>query len=187
MPRHHHLLTIVLHWLTLILVMFGLAAVLSRGLTDDRALRLTLLNMHRSAGLLILVTVSLRLLTRWPLAAHRVNSDLPAVLHLASRLGHAALYLGLLGIPMLGWALSSARGQSVQLLGLLPLPALLERNRDLAETLESWHENVAWVLIALASIHAIAALWHHYFRKDDVLRSMLPKAPVDLSTHSIKP
>lgn len=187
MPRRHHLLTITLHWLTLMLLMVGLAAVLSRELTDDRALRLLLLDVHRSAGLLILVTVGLRLLTRWPLAAHRVNADLPAALHLASRLGHTALYLGLLAIPMLGWALSSARGQPVQLLGLLPLPALLERNRDLAETLESWHENVAWVLIGLASIHAIAALWHHYFRKDDVLRSMLPKAPVDPAAPFIKP
>ena len=175
MPSRHHSLTIVLHWLTLILLVGGVASVLARELFDDRALKLLLLNVHRSAGLMILLAVAARLLTRWPLGAGRVNDDLPASMRWASQLSHAGLYLGLVSIPVLGWCLSNARGQVVSLLGLLPLPTLLERNRDLAETLESWHENLAWALIALATLHAIAALWHHYHRKDAVLRSMLPQ------------
>ncbi|MEI8446251.1 hypothetical protein [Mesorhizobium sp. CCNWLY176] len=30
--------------------------------------------------------------------------------------------------------------------------------------------------LALAGLHAIAALWHHFVRKDDVLKRMLPRS-----------
>jgi cytochrome b561 len=174
MSDRHHPLTISLHWLTLLLVFAGVACVLLRELVEDRDLRLLLLELHRNAGLLVLLVTSLRLFSRWPLAAHRINAGLPPPLHLAAKLGHGLLYLSLAAIPMLGWALSSARGQTVNLFGWLPLPALLGRDRDLAESLEAWHGNLAWALIALVSLHAAAALWHHYGRRDGVLRSMLP-------------
>lgn len=174
MPNRHHPLTIALHWLSLFLLVAGVACVLLRELLEDREQRLLLLDLHRNAGLLVLLVTSLRLFSRWPLAVHRINAGLPSLLRLASRLGHGLLYLGLTSIPLLGWALSSARGQTVRLFGALPLPALLGRDRDLAESLEAWHSNLAWALIALIAVHAVAALWHHYGRRDGVLDSMLP-------------
>ncbi len=174
MPYRHHPLTIALHWLTLLLIVVGVASVLSRELTDDKAIRGVLLAVHRSCGLLVLWGVVIRLLSRWVMVTHEVNTDLPRHIRWATWLVHGLLYLGLVAMPLLGWALTNARGQPVQLLEIFPLPTLLARNRDLAETLESWHQNTAWVLIAFATIHALAALWHHAIRKDDVLRSMLP-------------
>jgi len=165
----------MLHWLTLLLIVLGVASVLSRELSDDKAIRTVLLAAHRTAGLLVLWTVVLRLLSRWVVASDAVNAGLPRHLHLASRFGHAALYLGLTAIPLLGWALSNARGQHVMLFEIFPLPNLVDRDRDLAESLEGWHENLAWGLMTLASVHALAALWHHHIRKDHVLRSMLPR------------
>lgn len=175
MPARHHPLTITLHWLTLLLIVGGVGCVLLREAVEDRDARLLLLNLHRNAGLLVMALAALRLISRWPLAAHRVNGHLPKPLRLGSQVGHALLYLGLLAIPLLGWALSGARGQTVELFGLLPLPALMARDRDLAETLEEWHGDLAWLLIGLSTLHALAALWHHYGRRDGVLHSMWPR------------
>lgn len=175
MSVRHRPLTIVLHWLSLLLIVGGVACVLAREGVEDRGLRLLLLELHRNAGLLVLALAALRLLTRLRPGHARPEHGLPTVLRRLAKASHGLLYLGLLATPLLGWALSSARGQLPQLFGLLPLPALVARDRDLAETLAECHEALAWLLIVLIGLHAAAALWHHHVRKDDVLRSMLPR------------
>jgi hypothetical protein len=77
-------------------------------------------------------------------------------------------------LPLLGWALSNAEGKPVHLFGLT-LPALVSADEDLADTLQAWHLNAAWVLLGLVSLHVAAALWHHFVLRDEVLRRMLPK------------
>ena len=55
------------------------------------------------------------------------------------------------------------------------LPALVASDEDLADTLTTWHQDVAWVLLAFITLHAGAALWHHFVLRDRTLRMMLPK------------
>ena len=174
MRFRHQSLTIALHWISVLLLAGGVGCVVVREWVDDRSLRLLLLDLHRNAGLLLMVLAGLRLGLRAARRAGRLDHRLPTGLRHLSGLSHGMLYLGLLSIPLLGWALSSARGQSPRVLGMLPLPSLVGRDRDLAELLERWHANLAWALLVLIGMHAVAALWHHYVRKDGVLRSMLP-------------
>ncbi|MCP4559233.1 MULTISPECIES: cytochrome b/b6 domain-containing protein [unclassified Bosea (in: a-proteobacteria)] len=35
------------------------------------------------------------------------------------------------------------------------------------------HRWLSWALLALAVIHVAGALWHHFYRRDDILRRML--------------
>jgi len=35
------------------------------------------------------------------------------------------------------------------------------------------HRLLSWMLLALALIHVAGALWHHFYRRDDILRRML--------------
>lgn len=58
--------------------------------------------------------------------------------------------------------------------GLFDLTGWVAVTPSLRHTLAQWHRNVAWALIALASAHALAALFHHYLLRDGVLRRMLP-------------
>ena len=44
----------------------------------------------------------------------------------------------------------------------------------LAGSVKNVHELLAHALLILASLHALAALVHHYVLKDDTLRRMLP-------------
>ncbi len=50
----------------------------------------------------------------------------------------------------------------------------MPRNADLFIALHEVHENAAWLLAGLISLHAGAALFHHFIREDDVMKSMLP-------------
>jgi thiosulfate reductase cytochrome b subunit len=77
-------------------------------------------------------------------------------------------------LPVLGWVTANAYGQTLRLFGLLPLPTLIERDREFGYGLQDWHVDAAWLLLTLVLGHVVAALWHHYIRRDNVLRSMQP-------------
>jgi cytochrome b561 len=68
--------------------------------------------------------------------------------------------------------ISSAEGDPVRWFGLVELPTLSVGASE--DTLEELHEVLFNVLFALAVLHALAALKHHFWDRDRVLRSMLP-------------
>ncbi|MDB5972553.1 MAG: cybB [Hydrocarboniphaga sp.] len=161
------------HWATLALILIGVAAVLGREWIDDKLLRLCLIQLHRGSGLLVMMLTLVRLpLSPW--LKDRVVETTQLMRYAASAT-HWLLYGLLLAIPAVGWALSSAHGQDLSFLGLIPLPPLVARDRDLADQLQQIHEALAIAMLCIALIHASAALWHHYVRRDAVLMSMLPR------------
>jgi Prokaryotic cytochrome b561 len=56
------------------------------------------------------------------------------------------------------------------------LPAMIEKNRPLAHQLLSVHKAVGFSLLGLIALHVSAALFHHFWRRDDILTAMLPAA-----------
>jgi len=172
--RHPHF-TQFLHWLTVALLALTVALVFGRDWIESRATGKLMLELHRSAGLVILLLATWRLTRLGKLCKGTHAHPLAA---LAARATHGALYLLLLVLPILGWAQTNAHGKPVALLGLIPLPTLLERNRDLADTLQTWHQNAAWLLFALIGVHVAAAMWHHYVVRDGVMHRMLPRRAV---------
>jgi cytochrome b561 len=162
----------ILHWTTVLLLIAAAAFALTRDEVAGRVARQWLLEGHRHTGLLVLLLAVLRIALRFR------GGRLPQLIHsrlvrIAAWLTHAALYLILLGLPLLGWALSNAEGKPVYLFGAA-LPALVAEDEDLADALLVWHQDVAWALLALVLLHIGAALYHHFVRRDDVLRSMWP-------------
>jgi cytochrome b561 len=101
--------------------------------------------------------------------------SLPA--HLAAEAAHLCLYALLFALPLIGWALSSANGKPVSFYGLVTLPPLVGQDEDLADDLAEYHETGAWILLGLVGVHAAAALFHHFVKRDNVLRAMLPARP----------
>jgi cytochrome b561 len=57
---------------------------------------------------------------------------------------------------------------------VLPVPALLAPDEPFAETLAAVHGLVANLIFLLVALHVAAALRHHFWLRDDVLRRMLP-------------
>ncbi len=191
-PRHWPRPLVTLHWLTVALVVLVVVLALARQTIEARGLRDALLLTHRWCGLGIGLVCLVRLGLRWrlrsmvprramhgpvaPGGARGANGVSGRLARGAASATHAALYLLLLALPALGWALSSARGQAMSLFGLA-LPLLGERDLDRADDLAQWHQTAAFVLMALVLLHAVAAVWHHLVRRDGVLLAMLPARP----------
>lgn len=169
--QRHRPAVIWLHWFSALLLVAAVALVLVRENLDSREVRLSLMFWHAQAGMTLLLLSSLRLLSR--LRSTPTQNE-PGLLGLAARLTHLSLYAMLLSIPLLGMATLQAHGKTISVMGLFELPALLDKDRDLAELLGTAHEYLAWTLLAIAGLHIGAALWHQLVRRDELLQRMWP-------------
>lgn len=170
--RHAPLLR-ALHWVTFTLLVVAFSLIWWREGLEDGDARRSVLAWHLTAGLLVLTLTLGRLLFRTASNGLPQQPGLSDVERKTASAVHLSLYGLLIGIPVIGYLVVTMRGRAPGLFNSLPLPALTERNRDLAEVLQGWHEWLAFGLLALAGLHLLGALYHHWVRKDGVLRSML--------------
>lgn len=136
--------------------------------------KLQLYSWHKWVG----VTVFLLALVRLAWRLSHTPPDLPESMgRAAKRLAHAGhwvLYVVMLAIPLSGWLMSSAKGFQTVWFGILPLPDLLSRDRELGNVLAQVHVTLNWVFIVLLAGHILAALMHQFVNKDRLLERMLP-------------
>lgn len=174
------------HWLTSLLVAaaFAIGWLHAHGeVMDDLAGRTFWLDVHRSIGLTILALTVARLLTRMRFGPVPKGSELALPLRIASRATHFLIYACLIAMPLLGWAESSAQMRHLKVFGVA-IPRLVRHDADLGDTLAWWHAQVGWLFFSLIALHALAALFHHYVLRDEVLVTMVPgrkKPPVEAS------
>lgn len=181
--RRYGWIAMALHWTVAALLGWQLWLGLSAADLSIGIERLKLLGRHKSLGFVILVLMLLRLSWRWwtPPPAPPPG---PRWQTTAAKLSHGLLYLLLIIMPLIGWASSSAAHLTISVFGWFQLPDLLAPNRSLAHQLVEWHETLAWMLMAVLLVHIAAALWHQLWRRDTVLRRMLPftRIPPEEST-----
>ena len=165
---------IAMHWVVaaLVLATFGLG--LWMGEVPARADRPYYFAIHASLGITLLAVLLLRIL--WALANPVPQSPpgTPAWQHAAARLTHLGLNVLTLLTVLLGWFLAGVQDTPIVPLafGVVPLPSPLPLSHAAEDFLEEAHELSAYALIALAGLHMLAALWHHYVLRDDTLRRM---------------
>jgi cytochrome b561 len=161
------------HWVivALIVTQFVLAK-RAEGLSP--VAKIGILGTHKSIGITILGLALLRLTWRLFNPVPPLPAGAPRWQERAAHISHFLLYALLFITPVLGWLMSSARSFSVSWFGLVTLPDFIEPNRAAFERLHDAHELMAQTLAVLALVHIAAALKHHFFDRDDVLRRMLP-------------
>ena len=165
---------VILHWLTVLCLVLVAGFILTRDEVDGRAARMWLLEGHRHFGLFVLLLFFVRVALRLRAGKLPHEGSPGRLMRFMATLTHVAMYALLLVQPLLGWSLSNAEGKPVHFLGVT-LPALVGADEDLADSLHVWHQNTAWLLLALISLHVAAALFHHFILRDGVLRMMLPE------------
>ena len=82
----------------------------------------------------------------------------------------------LLAMPIVGYLANSTFGAPTPFFGLFNIPPIVGKNEALSTLLFTVHRWAGWLLIALVLMHIGAALYHHFIRRDDVLKRMLPRA-----------
>ena len=166
------------HWVIVVLIITQFVLALrAEGLSPIK--KLAMLGTHKSIGITILVLAVLRLTWRLfnPVPPQPAGS--PRWQELSAHVSHFLLYALLFITPVLGWLMSSARAYSVSWFGLFTLPDFIEPSKAAFERLRDLHHFMAWTLATIALIHLSAALKHHFFDRDNVLRRMLPVAERD--------
>jgi cytochrome b561 len=165
-----------LHWLTagLMLLVFVLAFSIDR--TRSGTSFTVLLQLHRSIGITVWIVTLVRLVWRQFARFPNWPADMPQPMRLAAQGSELALYALLLAQPVLGLLQTNAQGDRVDLFFLGQLPPLIGENRQLARQLLAVHETVGFLLLGLIALHVSAAVFHHFWRRDDTLMAMLPSA-----------
>lgn len=129
--------------------------------------------LHKSIGLTLFVVMVVRLVWR---PINRAPAPLPSHTwfeRLAARLVHSLLYLLTFLVMVAGYLISTADGRPIEVFGLLSIPATITSIPEQEDVAGAVHLNLAIVLIALALLHAAAALKHHFVDRDNTLRRML--------------
>jgi cytochrome b561 len=161
------------HWVivALIITQFTLAWI-----ADDLhgMQKLAMLTRHKSFGITIMGLAVLRLLWRLLNPTPVMPAQIPRWQRIAAHAAHAALYVLLFAVPLVGWLMSSAKNYTVSWFNLVTLPNLVGPDETLFNLFRETHEILALTLLGIAIVHALAALKHEFIDKDNVLRRMLP-------------
>lgn len=161
-----------LHWLMAVLILGLLALGIYMSDLPLSPQKLELYSWHKWFGVTVFLLLWLRLAWRVTHRPPALPETLSAPMRLAAHAGHAALYLLMLAIPLSGWLMSSAKGFQTVWFGVLPIPDLLGRDRELGDLLQQAHKLLNLLLMLTLAGHVLAALWHHFVLKDDTLRRM---------------
>ena len=150
-----------------------------------------LTQFHKSIGLTILVLSVLRLAWRLSHPVPPLPAGMSWGLRVAARASHWLFYFLIIAIPLSGWIMVSASplGLPTNYFHIFHWPNLwfvadLPRAQKIGlhEPLESVHNVLAWSAIVLIPIHVLAALYHQFVRRDDLLWRMLPRHRASLET-----
>ncbi len=162
------------HWIVALLILAQFAVGKVADSLKLSPFKLDMFVWHKSLGVTVLLLVVFRLAWRLtdPPPAPPLNR--PAWETKLAATGHYLLYALMFAVPISGWWVSDASRVPFKAYFALPMPDFIEANRSLQEAAEGVHEVLTNLLMLVVIVHIAAALRHHYWLKDDVLRRMLP-------------
>ena len=174
MHQHYTSIAKLFHW-GMALLIAGLVA-MGFVMTDMELSpeKLQYYSWHKWAGVSVFVLVWLRLLWRLVNPPPAYPDSMSVGMQGLAHAGHAVLYGLMLIIPISGWLLSSAKGVQTVWFGVLPLPDLVDKDKELGHLLHEVHETLNYVMLFLLAGHIAAGLKHHWIDRDDILKRMLP-------------
>lgn len=178
---------VAFHWIMAAMVIYQLWTgwEMQRGLVG--ADKLEAYADHSQVGLTLLLLGALRLLWRLIVPGPINDADNQGWRSAAAHATHGLFYVLFTVIPISGWMMWSAiqPAEPLYLAGLVPVPAMPFHTLSMAW--QTWMLGAAQdvhvagivLLTLLAPAHAVAAVKHHFWDRDDVFEGMLPEVPDD--------
>ena len=186
-PQRYGLIAASLHWIVAILFLGAYATVYYRRWFTEKGtdINISVIQLHFAIGITIAVFVAVRVLYK---IYDQTPKDVPGskLEHLAAHSAHIMLYAVMIIMPITGYV---GTGANTDFFGLFEIPQFRETALyqwliidKMGLTWETFEPPVdfihkkggayfVWVLIA---IHIAAALFHHFIRRDNTIRRMLP-------------
>lgn len=168
-PERYGVTTRFIHWSMALLILGMLTTGVFKELVEHSPLEDGLMAFHKSIGIAILGLLALRLVWRRLSPAATAGSSAS---RLWARLGHTALYVIMLLMPLSGLMTAWGSGHGVDFFGY-PLIAPGARVEWAHELGEDAHEAGQFLLWALIAGHIGAALYHRFVKRDAVMQRML--------------
>jgi len=165
---------ILLHWFIALLIFTAFPLGVYMHELPFSPDKLRLYSWHKWIGVSLFLLVIVRLTWRTTHRPPPLPDAMAAWEKFAAHAVHFSLYVLIIIIPLSGWLMSSAKGVQTVWLGVLPLPDLLSKNKELGDLLKEVHESLNFLMLGLIFAHAGAALKHHFIERDGILSRMLP-------------
>jgi cytochrome b561 len=165
-----------LHWLIVLLLIAQFIFAWTMPHIGRNTPVTTLISLHFTFGIIILAVAVVRLLWRLTHAEPPPEDGVPPWQTSTARIVHWLLYLLIFVVPILGWINASWRGMPIVMFGLT-LPQLIATRAAGWQWTGDVHGLLAnYAMLGLVGLHVLAALYHHFVRRDGVLQRMLPGA-----------
>jgi cytochrome b561 len=169
-------MTRVLHWSIALAVLGMLTAGFYAGSLDTSTPAgfnrfNAVIAVHKSFGLLILMLMVVRVLWRLSERTPELPAMVPSWERIVARVSQLVLYVGLFVMPISGYLMASAHGETVRFFGIA-LPQVVDLRGRWVHIAHSTHHATAFVLLTVVVLHAMGALKNHLIDRNDVLRNM---------------
>ena len=172
--ERYGILSVSLHWVMLAVLIAVYACIEMREFYPRGSdIREALKTWHFVLGLSVLVLVLLRILVMMVGQFPRIMPPPQMWQTISGKVMHTTLYLFMIFMPLAGWLLLSATGKPITFWSW-HLPSLISESKNVADLFSEIHETGGEIGYFLVGIHATAALFHHYFLRDNALMRILP-------------
>ncbi|GAB7259749.1 MULTISPECIES: cytochrome b [Dickeya] len=128
--------------------------------------------IHKGIGILLFLTLLFRVIWRWLSPPPPALSSYSTLTRIGATAAHVFLYLLLFSILISGYLISTAEGQAISVFGWFSVPATLSGIQNQADSAGKIHLYLAWSVVILSVLHALAALKHHFIDRDVTLKRM---------------
>ena len=165
---------ILLHWLVALLIIGvgGIALAFGYG---PRAMRPFWLNLHGTIGVVMFAIIIVRVLWRIWHTPPALPVRTQRFVVLVSEGFHHLMYGLMLAIPTLG-LISFIWHARIFDFGLFRVVPGIVADRAIYHPTQNLHVWLAYGMMAAFVVHVLAALWHQFILRDDLISRMLPGA-----------
>jgi len=174
----------VFHWLTAILVVA--AYYMGPGGSEQQVYSSAVdftRQTHETLGITVFALVSVRILWRLVDTAPE-DPPMQPWMRYSAKLVHVVHYVLLIAAPVSAVVGAWLEGHPLTLWGFGNIDPMLSPVHDVGVSVAALHPILGDVILWVAGLHAVAALFHHFFLRDSVLLSMLPWPPLRASGKS---
>jgi cytochrome b561 len=163
------------HWTMAGLIVLAYILILSRSqFAKGSDLRALVVQAHFWVGIVVLIMAFFRVAERHRHTPPGLTPPLEGFLRLAATLSHYAMYAFLFAQPLLGvFSVLLQRGSLPIPLTDLSIAAPFDLSKDTADNLKHLHVLLGTVFYYVIGLHVVAAVWHHFVRKDNTVRRMV--------------